>query len=282
MSAFGMNRSGKDASGWSNELMRWQQDQMKRGLDQSTQQYERGDRSMQRYEGDLLNQYGQGTSFLDDPYKNWTNTQTNLISNWQNAGDTMMGRVGQLDPHSVAAGAQVSRSFVPAYSNLASRLRTMNPSDPQYQMAVGRLDSQRARAMDDNVANRTADWVNTANRTQAGIFGTGAGLQQSLAEGGVNQALQRYGVRNRQLDQMKDLAQTGYANAQNMNQQAEGWGDRSGAQAQQNYQREAANANWGGKLLSGLAMTGLNAWAGGGFKGFINPFKKPVNQEFGV
>jgi len=258
--------SALNARGWQNEYLRWQEDQAKRALGQSAEAFDRSNLATNKYEMDLYDQYGKGTGFLDTPYADWRNTQQGLIGDWSNIGNQMNQRVSRLNPASQAAQAATARSYAPAYASAAARMRNVNPADPQYGAALGRIDQARARGMDENLANRTAQWVNTANQTAKDVFGTGAGLKQGLAEGGINQAMGRYGVQNQLLDKVNQFGQQQNQRGMGFNQMGRGWGNDSMEQAQRNYAMEMSDAGWGKRLLANLGIAGLmnKPGAGGG------------------
>lgn len=286
MSFWGLSKTGKDAQGWANEYGRFGRDVYKNRLGDMQENVDQSKEWNKLYGQGVYDTYQGGSSFLNQPFQQWTNTIGNIRGDANNMFADATKRVDMLQPAGQAAVAQNARSWAPAYSNMASRLRGINPNDPQYQAAMGRLDSARARSMDDTIADRTAGWVNARNQVGKEAFQTDAALQQQLAQGGIDQALQKYGVEQGQLKNVGDWGQTQGNNAQMYAQLAHQFGEDAAASMMKSYQMEAANAGWGTKLLTGAGMAALNMFAPGfgtsGFSGFKNPFGKGGGASSGL
>jgi hypothetical protein len=265
---------------------------------------------------------------------------------YQGAGQ----RADYLKPASEAAQAMVGRAFSPQMASTAMRLQQagLRPGDPQYEAAMSRVESARARGMDDDLAKRTSEWVNTRNtldqsglntdlglaQTGSGIgrdlstkqlgtnmelgmgqlgattteanrwlntanqtdmnrqgitqqnvnnigdwankanqqntqnFQIGADIQKDIANGGIQQAMQKYAIQQQQLAATGDVAKQEMLFAQMYQQLASQVGEEGARQAMANWQRESANANWLGKFGAGLAMSAVSGAAGGLTGGF--------------
>ena len=264
---------------------------------------------------------------------------------YQGAGQ----RADYLKPASEAAQAMVARSFSPQMASTAMRLQQagLRPGDPQYEAAMSRVESARARGMDDDLAKRTSEWVNTRNQldqsglqTDLGLAQTGAGigrdlstkqlgtnielgmgqlgattteanrwlntanqtdmnrqgitqqnvnnigdwankanqqnvqnfqigadLQKDIANGNIQQAMQKYKIQWDQLAATGDVAKQEMLFAQMYDQIARQHGEAAAQQAMKVYQTEAANAGWATKMIAGAATSALTGLATGGLSG---------------
>ena len=255
-------------------------------------------------------------------------------------------RADYLKPASEAAQSMVARTYSPQMASTIARLQQagLRPGDPQYEAAMSRVESQRARGMDDDLAKRTSEWVNTRNtidtqglNTDLGLAQTGAGITRGLnetqlnnsrdlgmshlnqmvnqetqwgnaanasdmnrqnisnqraqdynnwsnkanqtntqnfqvdaeigrdiANGNVEQAMNKFGIQMKLLQQQGDVAKQEMMYAQMWDQIARAHGEDMANQAMKMYQMESQNSNLLAKFGAGVAGSALSAFATGG------------------
>jgi len=104
---------------------------------------------------------------------------TDLDSQLDPAFNEMLKRVEAFKPGGEARASRVGRSFNPAYASVAARLRRggVDLTSPEAVTALGRIDTARANAMDDSLAEDTERYVTASNSLSRDKLGT----RQNLA-----------------------------------------------------------------------------------------------------
>lgn len=107
------------------------------------------------------------------------------------AADASFGRrdatIDRLNPNSEFRGARVARAFAPQAASTAMRLRRagVDPNSAEGNAAMQRVETGRARAMDDAYADENTRFVNTSLTNERDRFNTEAGLTTDKLDTGL-------------------------------------------------------------------------------------------------
>lgn len=140
------------------------------------------------------------------------NAYTDMLGSLDPAYAESQSRLDLLKPGSDARAARVARSYAPALASTVSRLRRagIDPSSPEGSAALSRVETARARGMDDSLAADTERYVSGSNALTLNKLAQQLGLKSDQLNTkiglGTNRLNTALGLRSNQGQQTAGLA----------------------------------------------------------------------------